>query len=405
MKNKNQIATLLPIIFFCSNWVIVSHAETIAVKSPNGKVSVELNIGSDSRLYYQVRADRKIVISPSRFGIVSDNVDLGADIRFGPLEKKRIDETYPLSGVHSLAVNRCNETTITILGAGEKWFLDARAYDDGVALRCRLEARKERHIQGEVSEWRIPPKSIIWFQSELGSYEGTFSKVLIDTLSRGRTIGLPVTILLPSGNYALLSEANLVDYTDLAVKSTEDKAFKAFFHAEPGGWKTDDEVIQPWRTTIVAPDLNSLVNSDMIHNLCPPPSPDLINAGWIKPGRAGWNWWSTPNLIYDQQHQWIDWTKQLGFEYYLIDAGWTKWKDGEKNAWDCLTEVVRYGKSDGIDIWIWVHSREVSNETSRRALLKMHQKQELKALRLTLYLSAPVNGQTGTTLPCVTQQH
>lgn len=382
MKNKNQIATLLPFLLFFSNLVIASQAETVAVKSPNGKVSVELNIGSDSKLYYQVRADRKIVISPSRFGIVSDNVDLGADIRFGPLEKKRIDETYPLSGVHSVAVNRCNETTIIILAAGEKWFLDVRAYDDGVALRCRLEARKERHIQGEVSEWRIPPKSIIWFQSELGSYEGTFSKVLIDTLSRGRTIGLPVTVLLPSGNYALLSEANLVDYSDLAVKSTEDKAFKAFFHAEPGGWKTDDEVIQPWRTTIIAPDLNSLVNSDMIHNLCPPPSPDIINAGWIKPGRAGWNWWSTPNLIYNQQNQWVDWTKQLGFEYYLIDAGWTKWQDGSKNAWDCLTEVVKYGKSAGIDIWIWVHSKEVSNEVSRRTFFENASKAGVAGIKI-----------------------
>jgi len=343
----------------------VKPGDVIAVKSPDGKVRVDISKGADSKLYYKIEANGKEIITPSRLGIISENVDLGSDFRFGATESKVIDETYPVFGYHSKAINRCNSTTVEIQATGEKWLLDVRAFDDGIGMRCRLTAKKGRIIQGEATEWKVPSKSLFWYQSDLGSYEGTFTKAIVDTLPSDKIIGLPVTALMPTGDFVLITEASLVDYSDLAVKTSGGRALKAYFHAEPGGWKTDDEVVQPWRVTLIARDLNGLVNSDLLRNLCPPPSTELVNADWIRPGRAAWNWWSTPSLIYNRQHQWVDWTKQLGFEYYLIDAGWTRWKDSTRNAWDCLTEVVSYAKSAGINIWIWVHSNEVTLEADR----------------------------------------
>jgi len=43
----------------------------------------------------------------------------------------------------------------------------------------------------------------------------------------------------------MLTEANLVDYSDLAVKSSGEGTLKAFFHAEEEGWNIKYEVIQP----------------------------------------------------------------------------------------------------------------------------------------------------------------
>jgi alpha-glucosidase len=51
-------------------------------------------------------------------------------------------------------------------------------------------------------------------------------------------------------------------------------------------------VVQPWRVTLLARDLNALVNSDLIRNLCPPAPPELAKAAWIQPGRSSWQWWS-----------------------------------------------------------------------------------------------------------------
>ena len=368
MYSIKKVLFLISIICLFYQCNVLNNNSDISVISPDGKISADIYKGDDSKLYYKIESGGKVIIEPSRLGIISDSIDLGSNITFGSKESGHINETYSTFGVHNEGVNNCNTKTVEIKTAKENWFLDIRVFNDGVAVRCRLAAKSNRHIQGEATEWKVPSQTLYWYQTDLESYEGTFSKVMVDTLASDKIVALPVTALFPSGEYGLLTEANLVDYSDLAVKTSAGGILNAFFHAEQEGWKTNDEVIQPWRVTLIAKDLNTLVNSDLIRDLCPSPSPELVNADWIKPGRAAWNWWSTPTLIYDQQHQWVDWAKQLGFEYYLIDAGWTRWQDGDKDAWDCLTEVCNYAKSVGIKIWIWVHSREVSNETDRNKI-------------------------------------
>ena len=61
----------------------------------------------------------------------------------------------------------------------------------------------------------------------------------------------------------------------------------------------------------------------------------------------------------------MDWTKQLGFEYYLVDEGWRSWKDNGKDNWACLQEVCDYAKTQGVKIWLWVNSNEVPNAARR----------------------------------------
>ena len=53
-------------------------------------------------------------------------------------------------------------------------------------------------------------------------------------------------------------------------------------------------ITTPWRVVLIGDNLNALVNSDVIHNLCPPPDSKLFPQGmhtdWIKPGRAVWKY-------------------------------------------------------------------------------------------------------------------
>ena len=382
MYSVKKVLFFISILCFSIQCALKDYSNVVIVTSPDGNIQVEIFKGDDARLYYKVNSYGKEVITPSRLGIISDNIDLGSNILIGSVESGQINETYTLFGAHSSGENNCKLKIVEIKTPDENWFLDIRAYDDGIGIRCRLPAKMNRHIQGEASEWNVPSKTLYWYQTDLVSYEGTFPKVMVDTLASDQIIGLPVTALLPSGEYALITEANLVDYSDLAVKSGNNGALKAFFHAEEEGWYTNDEVVQPWRVVLIARDLNTLVNSDLIKNLCPVPLAEIANADWIRPGRVAWNWWSTPALIYNQQNQWVDWAKQLGFEYYLIDAGWTRWKDGEKDAWECLSEVVKYAKSVGVDIWIWVHSREVANESDRNRIFKNAVKAGISGIKI-----------------------
>lgn len=361
---KTSLLSIATIALLCAT----THAAEVRVKSPDGKAVI--TVTDAGGLSYSVSLDGREVVSQSRFGIICDGVDLGADAKLGKTSSHNIRESYSMFGGHSRAENNCRETTIAVHGGGEAYQLDVRAYNDGVALRSRLAAKPGRKINGEASEWKMAGNPLSWFQTDFGSYEGIWQSSALNDLSDGKRIPLPLVFTLPAGGYALVTEANLLNYSDLGVLATTNHSLHGFFHARPdgNGWTTDDAVVQPWRVTLLARDLNSLVNSDLIRNLCPAAPPEIAKTSWIQPGRSSWQWWSSGGPIYAEQHQWVDWTKQLGFEYYLVDEGWRGWKDGDKNNWDCLREVCDYAKSQGVKIWLWVNSNEVPDATRRTNL-------------------------------------
>jgi len=336
-------------------------AAEVKVSSPDGKVVIAVTDAGG--LGYSVFFDGREVVSQSRFGIISDGVDLGANVTLKKSSSRTIRESYSMFGGHSQALNDCRETTIAVRSAsGEAYELDARAYNDGVALRSRLAAKTGRKISGESTEWKMAGNPLAWFQTDFGSYEGLLQSSKLEDFSTGKKIPLPITFNLPGGGYALVTEANLLNYSDLGVQVEPDHSLHGFFHAKPdtNGWTTDNAVIQPWRVTLLARDLNALVNSDLIRNLCPAAPLELAKASWIQPGRSSWQWWSSGGPKYSEQHQWVDWTKQLGFEYYLVDEGWKSWPDN----WAGLKEVCDYAKTHGVKIWAWVNSSDVSRTTT-----------------------------------------
>jgi alpha-glucosidase len=350
--------------------VATAQSAEVAVKSPDG--TAVITVTDDGGLSYSVFLDGRAVVNKSRFGIISDGIDLGAGARLGKTSSRKIREAYSMFGGHSEALNNCRETTIAIRSAdGEVYDLDVRAYNDGVALRARLVAKPGRKINGESTEWKMVSNPLAWYQMDFGSYEGIFQSSPLNDLSDGKKLPLPITFTLPGGGYALVTEANLLNYSDLGVQAAADHSLRAYFHApsDRNGWTTDDAVVQPWRVTLLARDLNALVNSDLVRNLCPAASPELAKAKWIQPGRSSWQWWSSGDPRFEDQHQWVDWTKDLGFEYYLVDEGWRNWKADDKDNWACLREVCDYAKSRGVKIWIWVHSNEVPNAARRTNLL------------------------------------
>lgn len=360
---KNHLPALVICLFVCA----AIQAAEVKVSSPDGKAVI--TVTDAGGLNYTVTFDGREVVAKSRFGIIADGVDLGADVKLGKTSSHRINESYAMFGGHSEAKNNCRETTIAVLtAAGENYELDVRAYNDGVALRSRLAAKPGRRINGEATEWKLPGNPLASFQTDFGSYEGIFQSSALEDFSAGRKIPLPITFSLPGGGYALVTEANLLNYSDLGVQVSADHSLHAYFHANQNGWTTDDAVVQPWRVTLLARDLNTLVNSDLLRNLCPPPSPELAKAAWIQPGRSAWQWWSSGDPVYSEQHQWVDWTKDLGFEYYLVDEGWRNWRDNGKDNWACLREVCDYAKTQGVKIWLWVNSNEVPDAARRTNL-------------------------------------
>jgi alpha-glucosidase len=374
--NSIRLRAILPLLGLCALFAVTNSAftaEAVTLKGPDGKVSVLIQPGE--RLSYTVKFNGNIVVEPSAIGITVDKNDLGQNAAIeGKIETKEINERYLTRGVHTTAINHYRSTVISLTGGEPKtpWQLEVRVYDDGVAYRYRVPGNGKRHINGESSEWQIPVGTTLWHQSaDNRSYEARYVSDIAGQIAKTHRLMAPAALKFPGHTgYGLMTEANLIGYSDMALYANGTNSFKATFHDDPKGWDHEGEIVSPWRVTLLAADLNTMVNSDLIKNLCPAPAPELANATWIKPGRSIWHWLTGGGPKLAEQHTWIDGTRDMGYEYYLVDDGWRDWNGGGDNAWAALEEVVNYAKSQGVNIWAWVNAQYVFTPTDREEYFK-----------------------------------
>ena len=338
-------------------------ARPIVISSPDGKIKAEID-SPGGVIKYRVIVDGKQVLAPSELGIQADDVVFGNNATLGAAKLRKVDERYRFFGAHAEAVNRANEAAIPVKSAGESYFVDVHVANDGVGVRLRLPAKTGRKIQADRSTWMLDGDPTVWAAKLDSAYESPYHQTTLKQLGAGK-FGFPLTARVGS-IYVTLTEALIKDYGDLAVTLGEGGALEGQLYADPQGWTTDNEVVQPWRVTIVARNLTDLVNTTLVENLNPPASSELASADWIKPGRSAWQWLAAGDPVEAEQHQWIDWTSQLGFDYYLIDEGWEKWPD----SWAAIASNAAYAKTKNVKIWIWVHSRFVRDPQARKEFFR-----------------------------------
>ena len=338
-------------------------AKAIVVSSPDGKVRAELGV-SNGALEYRVTVDGRQVLAPSRLRIEADDVEFGADVTLGAVKLRKMDEHYKFFGAHPEAINQANEATITATSHGGSYFVDVHVANDGVGVRLRLPAKDARKVQADHSTWMLGGDPTLWVARLDNSYESEYHAATLKQLGGG-VFGMPITARV-GDIYVTLTEALVKDYGDLALKAGPNGELEGQLYADPTGWTTDDEVVQPWRVTIIARNLTDLVNTTLVENLNPPASAELTSADWIKPGRSAWQWLAIGDPREEDQQKWIDWTNQIGFEYYLIDEGWEKWPD----SWAAIASDVAYAKTKNVKIWIWVHSRYVRDPQDRKEFFR-----------------------------------
>ena len=335
------------------------HRTTDHHLQPRWKVRAEVNAVS-GMLRYRILVDGKQVLGPSKLGIEADDLELGESVTLGAANSHSVEEHYRFFGAHAEAINRATETTIAAQSHGQSYTVYVHVANDGVGVRLRLPAESGRKVQADRSTWTLEGDPTVWAAKLDNSYESAYHQSTLKKLGAD-SIGFPLTAQV--GNvYLSFTEALVKDYGDLAVKLGEGGALEGVLYADPNGWITDSEVLQPWRVTIVARTLTDLVNTTLVENLNPPAASDLTKADWIKPGRSAWQWLAAGDPVESEQHQWIDWTSQLKFEYYLIDEGWEKWPD----SWAAITSSVDYAKTKNVKIWIWTHSRSVRDPQERK---------------------------------------
>lgn len=353
----------------CTTGICGAGVKSIVISSPEKKLDIEIIADATGRLTWSVRREDQIILTPSPLGLTVDGEDLAESVTLGEPEIHTINEKYATFGNHSIAVNHCTEAVIPVENANARVFeLHVRAYDDGVAIRTWIPMSDAIHtIEEESTSFGIPTGSRAWWARY--GYEAPCIAGTLESIPEKQPLAPPITFEIRDGLYVGLTEANNYEFPDMGLKRIDNR-IKVVFPASQDEWQHKGEIMTPWRVAIIANGLNELVNSDLVTNLCPPPSEEYEFDQWVKPGRALWHWWSIGTPILDDQRQWVDAAKKLGFEYYLIDEGWSNWHTDGKSQWECLKDVIDYGKSQGVESLVWVNSSEMRDAVSRRNYLE-----------------------------------
>jgi alpha-glucosidase len=364
-------AFLLGILFYAATLPLsgalgaIGNAVTLA--SPDGKITITVAVDAQEQLTWSVQREGAAVLTPAPLGLTVDGKDLGQQATLGEPKRSTFKEEYATYGNHSKATSHYNEALIPVTHAMVSYELAVRAFDDGAAIRYSVPLQGSHRIAREATSWGSPAEAKAWWSAygyERPSQSGTFNE-----MPENSPLSPPITVALGHDLYVSVTEANNANFPDMALVRQGDR-LEASFPASSKGWNHEGPIVTPWRTAVIAQGLTALVNSDLLTNLCPPPTPELAHADWIKPGRSLWQWWSIGAPKLNDQHEWVDAAKKLNLEYYLIDDGWRNWRSEGKDQWQCLKEVIDYAKTQGVASLVWVDSKEMRTPASRKAYLE-----------------------------------
>jgi alpha-glucosidase len=327
------------------------------------------------------------VIDPSPLGIVVDGTNLGAGAEIQRAVPYRVNDRYEWLGVHSTAANSANGARISVrhVASGRHFSVDARASNDSVAFRIQVNG-SGRHVPDAGVAFTIPHGATLWSHILRNHYEDQYTRRPIEEMPPGEWAGPPVTYQLKNKTgYASITEADLRHYPGMALQANGGNVLlERLGHSHPPSYpyvlrykednaarlaipaSIDGDITTPWRVVMVARDLNTLVNSDAVHNLAAAPDPALFpqgsRTGWIKPGRAVWRYLDGGENTFEGIKEFSRLAGELGFEYQVVEGLWQKWTDEQ------LKELIEYSRGRNVGIILWRHSNTLHDAAERRAL-------------------------------------
>ncbi|MDR7296600.1 alpha-glucosidase [Pelomonas aquatica] len=347
-----------------------AQAADAVIASPDGRVTIRI---ADNGSTFSINRSGEAVIAASPLGLELEGQALGA-LTLESRQDVAEDRVIPLVATKAAtARDHYRGATLTFreAGAGRRVFIDARAYDDGVAFRYRLEDTGPVKLRGERTAFVPAGDPTCLVTPSDGSHEQAFERLKVSQLKPGVAYDVPVVCATPSGrtHYAI-TQANLKGYTGASLRQ-EGGALRLHLSGVPGregpAFVSTAGLTTAWRAVMMADQAGKLIESHLVGNLNPAPTGDF---SWVKPGKAAWDWWSGPLVgmkpDMGSYKRFIDFAAESGFPYYLIDANWA-WGSGgccDASPETDITrpakgidmpELVRYAEAKGVGLMLWAH--------------------------------------------------
>ncbi|MHA4808403.1 glycoside hydrolase family 97 protein [Flavitalea flava] len=355
--------------------------------SPDGKLVYSFSLSQEGVPSYSITYRQRPFILSSALGIGGWAKGLVlTDVTFS-----NQDTTWkPVYGERSQVRDHYHQIIITFLlnnNKRNKFQLQVRAYDEGIAFRyvfpenpvagsdASIMGGMDVSIKKELTEFTVPAGAKAWFTSRA---QGAYS--LLPLTNWPDEAERPLVLQMADGKYACLAEAAMVNYarTKFSLDTEKANTIRCSMYGEVDLFTP---ITTPWRVIMGADQPGELLaNNDLLLNLNAPC--EINNTTWIQPGKI----MREMTLTMKGSKDLVDFAVKRHLQYIHFDAGWygyeyvvgsdaTKVKvDPRRNPNSDLDiqEVIRYAKSKGIGVFLYVNQRALYQQLDQ--LLPLYEK-------------------------------
>lgn len=384
------------LIIFCLILSSYASAETIAIKSPDGRISVDIIVTDN--LHYRVSYKGKKVISYSPVALTLMNGKvLGRNIKSFETVRTEKEENLTVKG------GIRNQISVSYqqvrLNVGSEYAVIFRVYNDGVAYRFVTNLKKPYRVKNEWIEYKFPADvqthaHIV--NTHRSSFEKHFTSGKLTELSAKEDLmSLPLLTESAGGPWLLLTEADQSGYPGLFYRRYSEENIYSIrgehaplpVETQAGGIKNFNQLVTktapyvaempgksqlPWRLMIIEEDSKDLIDNTLVYQLADAPKSDF---SWVKYGKVAWDWYNALNLKgvdfetglnTDTYKYYIDFAAANKIEYVILDEGWSDQFDVRVPNPDMnLQELISYGKDKGVELILWSIWYPLENDTEK----------------------------------------
>jgi alpha-glucosidase len=387
MNNIKSVGLLNVLFFLMIVMIIMSGCNSKdelknIVKSPDGKIQVEVHLSSDSTIYYNVTFNDTLLMKESKLGIHMKNSDFANNMILkevtGP---ELVKEEYTMqNGKRKSCSYQANRKIFHFENTDRKKMdIIFQVSDDGVAFHYYFPEASDDvkeitdeltsfHFLNGVKAW-LQPKAIAksgWGKCNPSYEEHYYQDIPPDTSAPFEAGWVYPALFKYHDTWVLISETNMDGTycgTGLKQHSPDNEYAVKFPQKEeffPGGGinpKSKLPWYSPWRTITIG-SLATIIESTMGTDLAGPAK--KMDKNFIKPGRASWSWVLLKDdyTVFPVQKEFIDYASDMGWEYCLVDSRWDT-----QIGYDKIQELIDYGKKKNVGILLWYNSAGNWNET------------------------------------------
>lgn len=342
------IVILLGVIYYEVN--TNKYIDSIEMESPDGNIIV--NLSNEDSLSYSLSLNDDQFISDSNLGISIDGNNIFDNAKIVSIDEKHNDTTYASMENSKIANDLNNEYIINFENAdSSKYSIVWKIFNNGAAFQYVFKDDSLKRIDNETSEFTIDQNSSVFYNTELLDMQEVYKKSHISDLKENTIMAALPTFKLPDNKgYISVSEANLKDYSGMALKYMGASKFSAHYWNTINGFDTTAQS-SPWRIIFVADNLNNLVNNTIAQNLNDVPAGDF---DWVKTGKATWfkGYDKEGNIIEEEAVKNLQAAQKLNIEYMVIGNNWRSWSDNEDKAFEKVAKISDLCKEYGVGLFI-----------------------------------------------------